>query len=110
MSTDDCFNRPSWGSASKERMNRQTMEWYSEIEPYMEENGYVLSSCGMLMGMFNAASTTLGCGAVMHRMDPKRIKVVTLRSSDDSMTIYVAKDPMSLMVVVPSTLLYLKIV
>jgi len=41
----------------------------------MEENGYVLSSCGMLMGMLNA-STTLGCGFVILRMDKLRMKVV----------------------------------
>lgn len=83
MQSETKFNRPSWNENLNGRLNTQTQEWYEEIRPYLEPHGYVLSSCGMLMGVMNAASTTLGCAAVMHRMDPMSMKVVTLRSSDD---------------------------
>lgn len=54
--------------------------------------GYLNASPGMLMGMHNAASTTLALGAVMHRQDEIRTKMVTLRSSDDSMTLHISQD------------------
>lgn len=44
------------------------------------------------MGMHNAASTTLSLAATGFRQ-PDSVKVVTLRSSDDSMTVFVAGGP-----------------
>jgi hypothetical protein len=55
-----------------------------------EDREFADSSPGMLMGMLNAGSTTLGLLPQNHRMDQKQTKVVTLRSSDDSMTTYLA--------------------
>lgn len=93
MYNDIHFNRPQWKSLRKTwRLNEQTRDWFERIYKYIDFEGYVLSSCGMLMGMLNATSTFLRVGAVMHRIDPMCAKVVTLRSSDDSMTVYIAKD------------------
>lgn len=48
------------------------------------------------MGMLNAGSTTVGLLVCSHRFDIDRMKVVTLRSSDDSMTLYLADSPKNL--------------
>lgn len=42
------------------------------------------------MGMLNAGSTTVSLIAANHRMYQDRMKVMCLRSSDDSMTLYMA--------------------
>lgn len=42
------------------------------------------------MGIHNALSTIVGLAAVMYRHDPLNSFVVTLRSSDDSMTLYLS--------------------
>lgn len=71
------------------RLNNKTKLWCMDLKPFMKGYNYVRSSCGIL----NAASTTLSCCTVMHRMDVNRRKVVTLKSSDNSMTGYVTSDP-----------------
>lgn len=54
--------------------------------------GYIFrASPGMLMGMLNAGSTTLGLITQNYPMDPLLMKVMTLRSSDDSMSTYLAE-------------------
>nr|DBA44332.1 TPA_asm: polymerase PB1 [Cotesiavirus orthomyxi] len=70
-----------------ERFNEKTREWLTPIIPRMKGN-YVFCSPGMLMGMLNAASTTLGLLATGYLIDKSIQNVVTLRSSDDSATTY----------------------
>jgi hypothetical protein len=45
------------------------------------------------MGMLNAGSTTYGLLAENHQMNPEKIKVVTMRSSDNSMSKYLSVSP-----------------
>ena len=66
-----------------------TMQLYSEIKHLITaDRRYLRASPGMLMGRLNVGSTTFGLLAVNHRMDPNVMKVITLRSSADSMTKY----------------------
>lgn len=51
---------------------------------------FLNASPGILMGMLNAGSTTLGLLPQNHRMEQSKMRVMTLRSSDDSMTTYLA--------------------
>lgn len=92
------FNRPNWLEANLPRFNERTREWFSKCIPYMRLHGQYLKASpgGMLMGMHNALSTTVGLAAVMHRMDPMTSHTVTLRSSDDSMSLYLTSDPLQL--------------
>lgn len=42
-------------------MNEKTRKWFKETVPYLtEDHKFLLASPGMLMGMMNAASTTVG--------------------------------------------------
>nr|AJG39089.1 PB1 [Wuhan Louse Fly Virus 3] len=69
------------------RFNTLTREWVSKSLPLLEDNCYLSASSGMLMGMHNAASTTLGLLSVGYRKEEES-NIYTLRSSDDSMTLY----------------------
>lgn len=62
--------------------------------PYMHgQTNYLQASSGMLMGMHNALSTTVGLAANMYGQDSLNAYTITLRSSDDSMTLYLAREP-----------------
>uniref|UniRef100_A0AAT9JA47 RNA-directed RNA polymerase catalytic subunit n=1 Tax=Cryptocercus meridianus orthomyxovirus 2 TaxID=3133493 RepID=A0AAT9JA47_9ORTO len=67
--------------------NKKTNEWFSQAINYLDDENYLRASSGMLMGMHNAASTTLGLLSVGFGKDPD-VGIYTLRSSDDSMTLY----------------------
>lgn len=67
-------------------MNEFTKEWFGRLIPYLHE-GFIDAGEGMLMGMHNGASTTLGLAAAGYRC-PDSCNVLVLRSSDDSMTVY----------------------
>ena len=74
-------------------MNSETREWYNVIKQYKDSaNEFLNTTLGMLLGMLNAASILLGLLPSNYRMDQNSMKVNTLRSSDDSMTIYLAND------------------
>lgn len=51
------FNRPDW-SINEERCNNKTRALVPFLKSKLEDNNYLYSSPGMLMGMHNAASTT----------------------------------------------------
>ncbi|URQ09139.1 replicase PB1 [Halyomorpha halys orthomyxo-like virus 1] len=85
-------NRPDWVDVGN-RLNVKTSSLFEECRHRLVNGMYIEASPGMLMGMHNAASTTLGLASVMHNQDEMTTKVVTLRSSDDSMTVYVANSP-----------------
>nr|AVR52572.1 PB1 [Photinus pyralis orthomyxo-like virus 2] len=88
------YSRLEWRDEHIPYMNDQTKEWYQKVSPLMTpDRQYVRASPGMLMGMLNAGSTTLGLLAANHRMNGDTMKVVTLRSSDDSMSLYLASSP-----------------
>nr|QIJ70032.1 PB1 [Splett orthomyxo-like virus] len=73
-----------------EKFNEKTKMWVSKSIPLLEGN-YLSASGGMLMGMHNAASTTMGLLSVGYKPIPGT-GIYTLRSSDDSMTLYSASD------------------
>lgn len=56
-------------------------------------SNYLQASSGILMGMHNALSTTVGLAANMYGQDSLNAYTITLRSSDDSMTLYLAREP-----------------
>lgn len=73
------YSRIKWIPEHKKHMNVKTREWFEKVESKITPNGRFLNaSPGMLMGMLNAGSTTLGLLAVNHRMDPKRMRVLPL--------------------------------
>lgn len=72
-------------------MNEETKEWYLKLNSKItEDRRYVRSSPGMLMGMLNAASTTVGLLLSNYRMKKNECKVICMRSSDDSTTKYLS--------------------
>lgn len=74
------------------RMNTVTKEWYTKTNHLITyDRKFMKCSPGMLMGMLNAASTTLGVIPSNYRMNNDTMKVNCL-SSDDSMTKYLASD------------------
>lgn len=81
------YKRVNWNEVDVSSLNTKTQDWYSKISHYLEEDGYVFSSPGFLMGMLNAASTTIGLLPVGHEQTIGNV-VTTLRSSDDSMTVF----------------------
>ncbi|KAL1485077.1 hypothetical protein MTO96_032191 [Rhipicephalus appendiculatus] len=76
-------------------MNPSTKEWFEKISPHIEE-GYLKAPYGMLMGMLNAASTTMALAAVTWRMNTNIMDCKTARSSDDSMTVFSANNELNL--------------
>lgn len=64
------------------------VEWFSKCEGKLIGN-FLRASPGMLMGLLNAGLTTVGLLASNFQMETSQQKVVTLRSSDDSMPVYV---------------------
>uniref|UniRef100_A0AAT9JFP7 RNA-directed RNA polymerase catalytic subunit n=1 Tax=Cryptocercus meridianus orthomyxovirus 1 TaxID=3133492 RepID=A0AAT9JFP7_9ORTO len=72
-----------------DKFNTFNKQWISKLLEYKEDGNYLRASSGMLMGMHNAASTTLGLLSVGYNLPPNS-GIYTLRSSDDSMTLYSA--------------------
>lgn len=89
------FNRPKWEAGNLERYNRETQAWFSQCIPRLsgDQAVYLEAPAGMLLGIHNALSTTIGEAHVMHYQDPVQSSVTTLRSSDDSMTLFLSSTP-----------------
>lgn len=86
------YSRMKWIDEHIPMMSKETREWYEEIKDKItNDRKYFRASPGMLMGMLNAGSTTLGLITQNYRMDPLLMTVMTLRSSDDSMSTYLAE-------------------
>lgn len=86
------YSRMRWIDEHIPMMSEETKEWYLDIKDKItEDRRYFKASPGMLMGMLNAGSTTLGLITQNYKMDPLHMKVMTLRSSDDSMSTYLAE-------------------
>nr|QKK82920.1 PB1 [Uumaja virus] len=79
----------TWTKECIPMMGERTKEWFEKAEPHLDGKGYLKAPYGMLMGMLNAASTTMGLAAVNWRQE-KGTDCKTVRSSDDSMTIFSA--------------------
>lgn len=76
------FSRESLG-----KMNEGTRAWVEEALPLMTDGFYLEASPGMLMGMHNTLSTTVGLvpvNALHHAASMMKV----LRSSDDSMSMH----------------------
>lgn len=77
------------------RFNTNTREWFNQLitkEMLYSNLPYVQSSAGMLMGMHNACSTTLGLLSVGHNVSAGEGSYQTLRSSDDSLTCFLSQN------------------
>nr|AYP67573.1 PB1 [Old quarry swamp virus] len=83
-----CYNRLDWLTTDINRFNRRTQEWLVRARPLLDDEGYMRASPGMLMGMLNAGSTTLGLLSENYGMNKIDMCVSTLRSSDDSTTLF----------------------
>lgn len=70
------------------KMDDVTREWFDKTAPHLEEE-YFKTPYGMLMGMLNAASTTMARAAVPWRLE-QGTDCKTARSGDDSMTVFSA--------------------
>lgn len=94
IQNDDFFSRMRWEDEFMKTMSESTRKWYNSVRDLISnDRQFLKTSPGMLMGMLNAGSTTVGLLAVNHRMDNKTMRVSTLRSSDDSMSLYMANCP-----------------
>lgn len=60
-------NRLRWREEDIHRMKSKTKDRFTESLEYLEENEFMFASPGMLMGMHNAASTTLALAATGFR-------------------------------------------
>ncbi|ASR92124.1 polymerase PB1 [Araguari virus] len=81
--------RLKWTPEFKIYMNEKTKEWFEKAEKHIDKEGYLHAPYGMLMGMLNAGSTTLALPATSWRLE-EGMDCKTVRSSDDSMTIFSA--------------------
>lgn len=88
ISKDGKQNRLEWKPKHLPRFNKNTREQMEPVIHHFLPNNKMYASPGMLMGMHNAASTTLALGATGFGL-PSGSRVITLRSSDDSMTVFV---------------------
>lgn len=86
--TDDEYNRPEWTSEAIDRFSTRYQKWLEGNWNLIEEEKYINASSAMLMGMHNGLSTTAGLiPKYLIHLDHSR-RVATIRSSDDSMTIF----------------------
>lgn len=93
---NNSYKRITWSDTAENmmRMNTKTQGWFKKIIPLLtKDKEFIRASPGMLMGMMNAASSTLGIIPTNHRMNNQHRKVISMRSSDDSMSIFLAKTP-----------------
>lgn len=84
------YTRIPWHKTKNEMLNEYNREWFKKLEGKIDENDYIPASPGFLMGMLNAASTTMGLVAI-GGVRLSNTVVRSLRSSDDSMTVFVAE-------------------
>nr|AJG39091.1 PB1 [Wuhan Mosquito Virus 3] len=87
--TEDFRGNITYEEQNLAKFNQTTSEWVERILPLRYGNNYITASGGMLMGMHNALSTTYGLLSLHHHY-PLLSSIYTLRSSDDSMTVYAA--------------------
>ncbi|QQO86214.1 polymerase basic 1 protein [Lake Chad virus] len=76
-----------WKEEHEKYMSEKTKAWFIQVKEHLDHEGYVKAPFGMLMGMLNAGSTTLALPATSWRLEPG-MDCKTVRSSDDSMTVF----------------------
>lgn len=73
---DSHYNRIPWTEKNLRRMNTRTREWFTKALLFLDGK-YLRSSQGMLMGMHNAASTTVGLAAANWQV-PSNCRIIVL--------------------------------
>lgn len=81
------YCRRQWDEYKPEELNDKTRTWLGKVK--ISGKNYIEASPGFLMGMLNAASTTIGL-LPSNFYEDDFSTVTTLRSSDDSMSVYAA--------------------
>lgn len=92
MKNDFGHHRLPWKSVSSENFSEWNREAIEAVQRRQPLKDYLEASPGMLMGMHNALSTTIGLATVGLGVDPNKEGYVSLRSSDDSMTLYITAE------------------
>nr|AJG39095.1 PB1 [Wuhan Mosquito Virus 7] len=92
---EDFYTRKQWHQIKLEEMSPYNQEWFRGCMALMDDEDYLKSSPGFLMGMLNAASTTIGLLLPLGYVS-NTSWVKCLRSSDDSMTVFSATGPKEL--------------
>ena len=118
----DEYGRPDWDDISLTQLNEKNEKEFREVWHHYEKGGYMNISPGFLMGMFNAGSTTMGLLPVNHMQGMLRninekneiiyseeTRVSTLRSSDDSMSVFSATSPTGLSKAIRTNYMSLKL-
>lgn len=78
-----------WDKEDIKNCTPESQAWFHEIIQYkLPWEDILLASPRMFMGMLNAGSTTPALLATGHRINPRAMDVIPLRSSDNSMTKY----------------------
>lgn len=90
VTNDNSASNLMWTEECIPMMNEKTKEWFMKASQHIEE-GYLKAPYGMLMGMLNATSTTMVLATVNWRKQTGT-DCKSARSSDDSMTVFSAKD------------------
>ncbi|CAB3232780.1 unnamed protein product [Arctia plantaginis] len=89
LEESDFYNRMKWCEIDDKQLNEKSRLWFNKINSKIDNEDYVEASAGFLMGMLNACSTTMGLVAISG-INVQNTIVRSLRSSDDSMTVFVA--------------------
>lgn len=82
VTDNNAFSRIEWKDYHEDvdKMNQATKDWYLKIKHLItEDRKFIRCSPGMLMGMLNAASTTLGVIPSNYRMNNVICITLTLR-------------------------------
>jgi len=107
--TKTIMNKLDYFDTDISRFNENTRAWVERLRDRMDQK-YVQARPGMLMGMHNAAATTVSYAPCNYRQDSSSIMYKTLRSSDDSLSVISAKDSRSLVQAITTEYLCLKLV
>lgn len=94
VENDTNYSRLEWKREHLQSMNTETKEWFTKLESRLSKcSRFVKASPGMLMGMLNAVSTIVGLLPGNMNSEGNRMRVICMRSSDDSTTKYLADNP-----------------
>lgn len=108
---DKHYSKLIWTNDCVPKMSQFTREWYLDVQNKITpDRQFLYASPVMLMGMLNAGSTTLGLLAQNYKIDTMVMKVMNLRSSDDSMSTYLADDSKNLKKCVDRCILNLEMI
>nr|APG77890.1 polymerase PB1 [Hubei orthomyxo-like virus 2] len=101
MTDGTTHSRPEWFNVKLEQFNKKNQELMEPVWHLIDKEGYMEASPGFLMGMLNAASTIVGLLPTDNWDKLANFsRVTTLRSSDDSMSVFSAKTPTELLTII----------